>query len=239
VTHASDDAAYYDQRWSAATVSHAKRLRGQAIVAAAAREGQKLDILELGCGTGWLSNELAALGACLGVDLSPLAIAQAQQTFSAPSFLCADLAEWRPPRQFDVVVSHEVLEHLRDQNRHIALAFDALEPGGILIMTTPNAFAAYASVLSVRHDYQPQPIENWLYRDELEALLEHAGFHIERLTTIVPSRSYRSRVLRGVASQRLDNAATRVGLERPWSALKGRMGLHEALFVIARRPARP
>lgn len=238
MTHASDEAAYYDHRWSAATVSRAKRLRGQAIVAAAAREGQKLDILELGCGTGWLSNELAALGSCLGVDLSPLAIAQAQQTFTAPSFLCADLAEWRPPRQFDVVVSHEVLEHLRDQKRHIELAFEALEPGGVLIMTTPNAFAAHAAVVSVRHDYQPQPIENWLYRDELQALLESGGFEIERLTTIVPSRSYRNRVLHAVASKRLDNVAARIGLERPWSVLEGRLGLHEALFAIARRPRR-
>ncbi len=235
MSNATDDAAYYDQRWSAATVSHAKRLRGHAIVAAAANEGKELDIVELGCGTGWLSNELAILGSCLGIDLSPLAIAHAQQTFSAPTFVCADLAVWHPPRQFDVVVSHEVLEHLHDQKHHLAVAYEALKPGGVLILTTPNAFAAYGAVVSVRQDYQPQPIENWLYRDELKALIEQAGFHIERLTTIVPSRSYRNRFLRAVTWKRLDVAASRLKLEQSWSALKGSIGLNEALFAIARR----
>jgi 2-polyprenyl-3-methyl-5-hydroxy-6-metoxy-1,4-benzoquinol methylase len=230
------DAEFYDDRWTDPDVSHAKRLRAQRIRDVIGREAtQPLEILELGCGTGWLCNELSRFGSCLGVDLSSRAIEQAQRSFPHARFACVDLGSWSADGAYDVVVSHEVIEHLRDQRRHIELARDALKPGGILVLTTPNAFAAYRSEATVRHAYELQPIESWLYPDELEALLERTGLTIEESTTIVAWRSYRNRLLRLLASSRLDAVASRMGTTDTWARAKGRLNLNATIFVVARR----
>lgn len=232
----SNDAAFYDQRWSAAEVSAAKQIRARAILAAVEAQGRHdLKILELGCGTGWLCNELSRFGAVTGLDISPLAIDGARTKFPALRFVCADAGAWSPDDRYDIVVSHEVIEHLRDPERHVALAREALVSDGVFIITTPNAFAAYGMQAMIRNAYERQPLENWMYRDELTSLLTAGGFAIERSTTVVPTRGYRSRGLRFLASSRLDRLASRLHAGPRWNALKGSLGLHESLFVIARR----
>ncbi|HLL25272.1 MAG TPA: class I SAM-dependent methyltransferase, partial [Kofleriaceae bacterium] len=190
---ADRDAAFYDQRWTSAEVSNAKKLRGKMIGEVIEREARgRLRILELGCGTGWLCNELSRYGDCLGVDISSQAIDQARERYPRARFECVDLASWQPTGEYDAVISHEVIEHLRDQPAHVKIAHDALVPGGLFVLTTPNAFAATSAVAEIRHGYELQPIENWLYLDETRALLEAGGFAIDALTTISPWRPYRS-----------------------------------------------
>lgn len=231
------EAEFYDQRWSAAKVSPAKQLRAQIIRDLVEREaGKPLRVLELGCGTGWLCNELARYGECLGVDISPLAIGAAKERYPELRFECVDLSDWRPEGTYDLVLSHEVIEHLRDQPAHIGVAFDALRPGGLFILTTPNAFAANNAIAPIRHGYELQPVENWLYLDETRALVEGAGFRLESLTTISPWRPYRSAVLRAAVSFRLEALAAKVGAGNALSRLKGKLGLNESILAVARRP---
>src|SRR4051794_33766657 len=47
----------------------------------------KLSILEIGCGNGWLSNQLAAVTKTqvLGLDVNQTELAQAQRVFSKPN----------------------------------------------------------------------------------------------------------------------------------------------------------
>ena len=47
----------------------------------------------------------------------------------------ADAAAWRADRTYDVVVSTEVLEHAPRWDRIITNAWDAVEPGGRLLLT--------------------------------------------------------------------------------------------------------
>ena len=73
-------------------------------------------ILDLGCGTGWFTNQLAELGPSTGIDLSVEAIAQAKSQFPQVTFQAGNLFEMAlPERQFDVIVSQEVLAHVADQ----------------------------------------------------------------------------------------------------------------------------
>jgi 2-polyprenyl-3-methyl-5-hydroxy-6-metoxy-1,4-benzoquinol methylase len=231
------EADFYDHRWSAAKVSPAKELRGRVIRELVEREATKpLRVLELGCGTGWLCNELSRYGECLGVDISPLAIGAAKEAYPKLHFECVDLSDWRPTDTYDVVLSHEVIEHLRDQSAHAKVAFEALRPGGLFILTTPNAFACYRAIAEIRHGYELQPVENWLYLDEARQLLERVGFGVEALTTITPWRPYRSAALRALVSFRLETLAARIGAGDTWARLKGRLGLNESILAVARRP---
>src|SRR5262245_43896671 len=48
-------------------------------------------ILDLGCGTGWLTNILSAIGPTTGVDLSDGAIDEATARYPAAHFIQADI----------------------------------------------------------------------------------------------------------------------------------------------------
>jgi len=47
----------------------------------------------------------------------------------------ADAATWSPPGRYDVVICAEVLEHSPAWEQVMATMWDALEPGGLLLMT--------------------------------------------------------------------------------------------------------
>jgi SAM-dependent methyltransferase len=140
-------------------------------------------ILDLGCGMGWLANELAAHGPTTGVDLSEDAIAVARQKFPRVTFHAGSALEMELPEgRFDVVVSQEVIAHVPDQAGYLEQAARALKPGGHLILTTPNRY------VHERTDWPPRPpghIEHWLYRKDLLALLR-PRFRVLRTTTAVP-----------------------------------------------------
>jgi SAM-dependent methyltransferase len=77
-------------------------------------------VLEIGCGTGWLSNSIAVHYDCqvTGVDFNPVAIGRARETAAllgaGTTFIVSDLTGFDPPAPFDVVVSNGVLHHTAD-----------------------------------------------------------------------------------------------------------------------------
>ncbi len=96
----------------------------------------KAEVLEVGCGAGWLSNSLAYWYGCnvIGVDLNPIAIdfskAVASRLQLKNDFFCEDFILQKMQRRFDVIVSVGVLHHM--PNCFIALKkiFDLLNAGG-------------------------------------------------------------------------------------------------------------
>lgn len=89
------------------------------------------EILEVGCGTGWLAERLRELGPVTGIDLSPRAIEIAKQRgidveFVADDFLTHDFA----PASFDIVVCVETLFYVYDQDSTVRRIAELLGPGG-------------------------------------------------------------------------------------------------------------
>jgi SAM-dependent methyltransferase len=95
-----------------------------------------------------------------------------------------------PAERFVVVLCCEVIEHLtRDPLRGLATLNRSLEPGGTLVLTTPNACRlpvvvnARAGVHAAGDQYSaygPYGRHNREYSPvELRQLLEHAGFDVE------------------------------------------------------------
>lgn len=96
-------------------------------------------ILELGAGSGALSLRLADMG------FNVTAIDYVADSFKATheniTFLQADLnQDLEIPMQgiFDSVVAVEIIEHLENTRHFTRLLRDALAPGGLLYLTTPN-----------------------------------------------------------------------------------------------------
>lgn len=91
-------------------------------------------ILDLGCGTGTLTKELAGrAGAVLGVDASPAMVAAAQKRFPQLEFLVADALELPFEAQFHIVFSNAVFHWLPDHDRLLKNIYRALKPGGRLV----------------------------------------------------------------------------------------------------------
>lgn len=102
-----------------------------------------LRYLDMGCGSGELTLELARRGATdvTGVDFLPRFIRMAEANAAASTvadrvnFVCADLHAWRPPHLFDVVTSFDALEHIGDPGRFLARMGDFLAPGGAAVLS--------------------------------------------------------------------------------------------------------
>src|SRR5215472_10023781 len=88
-------------------------------------------ILDLGCGTGVLTTEIAGRGAeILGVDRSEEMIVQARKKFPALPFETLDARELRFEAEFDAVFSNAVLHWIPKAKQVIAGVAQALKPGG-------------------------------------------------------------------------------------------------------------
>lgn len=100
-------------------------------------------VLDLGCGQGFYLPLYARLGLmATGVEPDPAPRAEASRKAAALGFAVVDaLADGLPfaDASFDAVVMSEVLEHLPDPRPALAEAARVLVPGGLLLVTVPNA----------------------------------------------------------------------------------------------------
>ena len=96
--------------------------------------------LDLGCGTGYGTEQLAhAASSVVGVDLAPEAIAYAVSHYASVGFLqCSAVAVPFPPASFDLITAFEVIEHVPEWRAMLAEARRVLSSDGLLIVSTPN-----------------------------------------------------------------------------------------------------
>lgn len=100
-------------------------------------------VLDNGCGTGFFANEVKKLypqAKVYGIDISPKGISVGKKAFKTINLQVAD-SEKRlpfPSNHFDLVISGEHIEHLRDTDRYIREINRVLKKGGVLLLTTPN-----------------------------------------------------------------------------------------------------
>ena len=229
-------ASYYDQRWSEFEfANHFSQERTIFILESILSTGiVKPRMCDLGSGPGWLTSILSAFGPSLGIELSSRAVERARVCYPTAEFVCEDVLKWmwEGPR-FDIVVSQEVIEHVPDQRRYVEVAYDLLRPFGFLILTTPNPRVLAAIPQQDREPWIPQPIENWLSRRELIALLG------ERFRILTVS----SRVLgigslgihRIVNSEKLRRLFTKLRLGSTWDGYRRRHGYGMYQVVFAQR----
>lgn len=202
-------------------------------------------ILDVGCGTGAVLNELAEVGATAGVDVSPLALGFASER-GLKNLVLGD-AQRLPfrPGSFDTVVSLDTVEHVPDDVAAVKGVFDALKPGGVFVMNLP-AFAW----LWGPHDVALMHCRRYTAR-QVRRLLVDAGFQVEFLSysvfflfpAVVLTRCV-ERFRRGPAKVRLPavngpvNAALVALMEfesRVMSAVPLPWG--SSVCVVARKPA--
>jgi trans-aconitate methyltransferase len=93
------------------------------------KPGEK--ILDLGCGTGQLTQKIAERGAeVIGLDASPEMVGQARQNYPRLRFVLEDAASMRFEDKFDAVFSNAALHWMLDATGVAGAVTRALRPGG-------------------------------------------------------------------------------------------------------------
>jgi len=100
----------------------------------------RLNILDVGCGNGYIASRLAAMGhKVTALDASEDGILLARKAYPDVRFeVHSAYDDLRPlVGQVDLVVSSEVIEHLYSPRQFLQNIHQVLKPGGHLILTTP------------------------------------------------------------------------------------------------------
>ena len=144
-------------------------------------------ILDLGCGTGTLTAQLADLcSKVVGVDSSQNMIDKAQKQFSNVEFWVCDALALPFDEEFDVIFSNAVFHWISDHNALLTNIHKALKPQGLLvcefdasgnIATIENAFIKVYQRLG----YSYKPKFNFPTVEAFGELLENNGFSIDKI----------------------------------------------------------
>jgi trans-aconitate methyltransferase len=142
-------------------------------------------ILDLGCGTGHLTQQIAAKGAqVVGLDRSAEMLATARAAYPTITFTEADAADFTTDTSFDAVFSNAALHWMVEPQKPIASVWNALKPGGRFVAemggkTNVEALidAVYAATTALALTV---PAPQWYFPSTAEyaELLEYQGFRV-------------------------------------------------------------
>src|SRR6266403_5369903 len=150
----------------------------------AAKSGER--ILDLGCGTGALTAEIAACGAhVIGADRSAEMIEEARKKFPAIQFEVCDARALPFSREFDAVFSNAALHWIPEAERVVAGVARALRAGGRFVAefggkgNIGNVVAALETALT-RLGISPDDANPWFNPSiaDYASLLEKHGFEV-------------------------------------------------------------
>jgi 2-polyprenyl-3-methyl-5-hydroxy-6-metoxy-1,4-benzoquinol methylase len=188
-------------------------------------------ILEIGCGTGWLTEKLTSLGNVTALDLSEKAIAIAKERGADAEFIAGDFyTQSLSPRLFDVGVCVETLSCVPDQPGFVDKLAALIKPGGCVIVTAQNKF-----VYERRSDIGPPKngqIRRWLSRNDLHRLLQHA-FCVLKSVTILPKGD--KGLLRIINSYKLNRVLRCLVRDSTIVRIQEKLGLGHCRVVLAQR----
>lgn len=138
-----------------------------------------LRLLDVGCGTGMLLEDLNQRGCGLGLDFSPVALEYCRQR-DLPRLGRADVRHMPvASASVDLITALDLVEHIRDDVGLLGEFHRILRPGGVAIMSVPAHKRLWSG-----HDVALHHFRRYEKR-EFGALVEGAGFAVEKLTFAV------------------------------------------------------
>jgi len=148
-----------------------------------ARRGER--ILDLGCGTGYLTHEIATKNAqVIGIDASREMIETARSKYPDISFELCDASDLPFISEFDAIFSNAALHWMRDQKRVAAKVYRALKPQGRFVAEFGGKGNLKLLMRGVRGALKACRIANsfspWYFPSiaEYSALLEAQGLRV-------------------------------------------------------------
>ncbi len=154
-------------------------------------------ILDLGCGTGHLTNQIAQPGArVIGLDHSPQMLDTARQQYPQLTFIQGDASAFSLPEACDAIFSNAVLHWVKRAAEAAACIARALKPGGRFVAefgghgNVANIIDAVQSVVTsytkseVRHPWYYPSIAEYATLLEAQGLEVRQAFLFDRFTKL-------------------------------------------------------
>ena len=161
-------------------------------------------VLVDGCGVGsYLSRLVEQAKLAVGLDIELERALEARQ--KAPAVTCgnSELLPF-PPDHFDLILSHEVIEHVGDDRAAIREIFRVLKPGGRLVLFCPNRgypFETHGIYWHGKYHFGNIPLVNYLPRRLRDRLAPHVKVYnnndLNGLLSGLPTRMIDRRIVFG------------------------------------------
>ncbi len=135
-------------------------------------------VLDYGCGSGYGSHMLSETAASVtGVDISKEAVDFADREYKSGNLHFKTISELENEK-FDIITSFQVIEHVPDDKEYAAALQKLLNPGGLLLISTPDKkhrlFNHIQQPWNIFHlkEYTPESLEKLLkkYFKQVEIL---------------------------------------------------------------------
>lgn len=137
--------------------------------------GKKGNVLDFGCGSGKMLEELDKKGFfCLGLDSSKIAVKFCRQR-GVKAFL-ADFQTLNKKyfKCFDAVLALDVLEHIKDEGKALSCIKKFLKNSGMLVITVPAFQWLFSNWDTMLHHYRRYD------KKTIIQLLERNGFKVQK-----------------------------------------------------------
>lgn len=161
-------------------------------------------MLENGCGVGIYLKHLAPLvSSLIGLEFDA---ARAQEAHTISPLIINAAGEKLPlePGIFDVILSHEVLEHVMDDRLCVEEMVRVLKPGGVILLFVPNRgypYETHGIYWRGRYHFGNVPLIYYLPSRLQKTLMPHVRAYsrrdLERLFTGLPVKVLQQHIIFG------------------------------------------
>ena len=137
-------------------------------------------IIDLGCGTGQLTEKIAATGAkVVGLDSDRAMIAQAQSNYPNIQFQVADATHFELEKPADAIFSNAVLHWVTDAATAASQIAKSLKPGGRFVAEF-GGHGNVKTILDALSQVTGERLQPWYFPtiSEYTALLERNGLEV-------------------------------------------------------------
>ena len=153
----------------------------------------KINILDIGCGGGLLSEPMTRLGANVtGIDASSkninIAKLHAKKNKLKINYLCSSPEKLKIQKKFDVILNMEIIEHVEDINFFINSCSKLLKKNGLMFVATLNkTLKSYLfAIIGAEYVLRWLPIgthdwEKFVKPEDLKEILNKNNLKLEKL----------------------------------------------------------
>ena len=153
----------------------------------------KINILDIGCGGGLLSEPMTRLGANVtGIDASNkninIAKLHAKKNKLKIDYLCSSPEKLKIKKKFDVILNMEIIEHVEDINFFINSCSKLLKKDGLMFVATLNkTLKSYMfAIIGAEYVLRWLPIgthdwEKFVRPEDLKKILSKNSLKLEKL----------------------------------------------------------
>jgi len=200
------------------------------------------EILDIGCGTGQLTNLIAESGAHVhGIDSSVEMIKQAQFNYPAVKFEVMDATKFTFEKKFDAVFSNAVLHWIPEKEKVVECVYNSLKHGGRFVAEFGGknnvAFIVMAikKILTANSYSKNMDYIDWYFPSvgEYSTVLEKFGFrvtyaiHFDRDTFLDDGvdvvswlKMFANRIFEGIARNKKDELILQIKEDLNYSNIK-------------------